>query len=165
MKYTHGMRVTCKIKGEEIKDAKISIGSLGRIYICQNIKNGTDTIDKLGYKYSWCIDSGTNLDLEMSSTTDLKPAEITWSTLQEGDEIKNVFGRIHTVLGICGKIIFLSYTGDKNRCASYYTAEELKNDGYTIVQPTPPEPEIKEITLDEIAEKFGIDVKNVRIKE
>jgi hypothetical protein len=48
-----GDRVTCKINGIEITDAKISVDTDGDLYICQNVQNGIDAQDKLGYKYSW----------------------------------------------------------------------------------------------------------------
>ena len=51
----HGMRVQCEIMGEKIKDAKISIDSNGYVFICQNVKDGTYTENKLGYKESWLI--------------------------------------------------------------------------------------------------------------
>ncbi len=51
----HGMKVTCKLKGIVIDDAKISIDSEGAIFICQNEKSGSGTNNKLGYDYSWNI--------------------------------------------------------------------------------------------------------------
>jgi galactitol-specific phosphotransferase system IIB component len=51
----HGDKVTCNIKGQRIDDAKVSINERGSIFICQNIKKGSGTPDKLGYEYSWNI--------------------------------------------------------------------------------------------------------------
>ena len=48
----HGVSVQCKINGEFIDDAKISVGD-PHIYICQNIKCGDTADDKLGYSCSW----------------------------------------------------------------------------------------------------------------
>lgn len=53
----HGMRVTCKIDGKEISDAKISMEG-DSMYICQNVLSGSGCKDKLGYKYSWFVTSG-----------------------------------------------------------------------------------------------------------
>lgn len=48
----HGTRVTCEIEGTKIDDAKIAIEN-ERYFICQNLEEGSEVEDKLGYKYSW----------------------------------------------------------------------------------------------------------------
>jgi hypothetical protein len=50
----HGKKVTCKIWGDFIDDARISVDD-GIVYVCQNIKMGIYCNNKLGYKYSWYI--------------------------------------------------------------------------------------------------------------
>lgn len=54
-KFFHGDAITCTIEGTVIDDAKISILSDASFYICQNQKRGSSTLDKLGYRYSWCF--------------------------------------------------------------------------------------------------------------
>lgn len=49
----HGMRVRCKIFGEQVNDAKISVNADGTIYICQNMRHDSWATDKLGYRCSW----------------------------------------------------------------------------------------------------------------
>jgi len=122
MKFKHNQRVTCEIKGEKITDAKISIDKNGRYFICQNKIEGSDAEDKLGYKHSWWLDR----DFTSSFVTNLKPALKDWDSLQEGDEIKDDSGDVRTILGICGKVIFLSACCDKNQFGYGYTKEELK---------------------------------------
>jgi hypothetical protein len=55
----HGMSVTCRIDGNEIADAKISISKNAwgedRYFICQNMCGGSPASDLLGYKHSWSI--------------------------------------------------------------------------------------------------------------
>lgn len=51
----HGKKVTCKIQGEYIADAVISVGKAENVYICQNIFDGSDAEDKFGYKHSWAV--------------------------------------------------------------------------------------------------------------
>lgn len=77
-KFHHGQRVTCKIMGLVIKDAKISFSidktvdsREKRYFICQNYKQGNDAVNKLGYKYSWILDD----DFEDPSVRFLKPAK------------------------------------------------------------------------------------------
>ncbi|MFA7663079.1 MAG: hypothetical protein WCX88_04155 [Patescibacteria group bacterium] len=59
-KFKHGQKVECSIGGVTIKDAKISIDESGTPYICQDYKHGSDTENKLGYKYSWELDEDFN---------------------------------------------------------------------------------------------------------
>lgn len=49
-----GMRVTCNIDGTDITDAKIQIEN-EYFFICQNKEEGIDCDDKLGYLYSWKV--------------------------------------------------------------------------------------------------------------
>lgn len=69
MKFTHGQKVTCNIDGIEITDAMISIDDKGVPYICQNEIKGAITDNKLGYEYSWQL----NTDFTEFSLTNLKP--------------------------------------------------------------------------------------------
>ena len=49
-----GKSVTCEIEGVEILDAKIKVED-GRVYVCQNEKNGNQASYRLGYDCSWII--------------------------------------------------------------------------------------------------------------
>ena len=151
----HNQKVTCEILGIKITDARISIDKDGTPYICQNEQLGAYTEDKLGYKYSWLL----NNDFTQSAVTDLRPAEKDWDTLQVGDEIKIPFEK-RTVLGVCGRVIFLSWPGDKDHYSNGFTKEELIEIGYKIVQDATP---IIEISLQDIADLKGVDVKSIKI--
>lgn len=61
LKKLHGVKVSCKIKDRYIEDAKIAVEK-NSIYICQNVKDGSDAKDKLGYTYSWIISGGCSGD-------------------------------------------------------------------------------------------------------
>ena len=79
----HGRKVTCNIysnvKGykRSITDAKISVDDEGDVYICQNILEGNNADDKLGYEHSWIISDTSWGKYEDSSRgcTDLMLAE------------------------------------------------------------------------------------------
>lgn len=155
MKYTHGQKVTCEMDGMKIKDAKVSINKNGTIHVCQDIKSGTNEAENMfGYKHSWRIKNVSNL----------RPAEKSFDYPEVGDEYVERDGDSRFVLGVAGRVIFLSASYDKDKFIQGYTKEELIRDGYTIKQDTPIE-EVLEFTLDEVAEKFGIDSKKIRIKE
>jgi len=151
----HNQKVTCEIEGTKITDARISINKDGTPFICQNKQLGAHADDRLGYKYSWML----NRDFTHSSVKNLRPFEKEWDTLQIGDEIENILGK-RTVLGVCGRVIFLSWPGDKDRYYGCYTKEALIKIEYTIVRDTPP---IIEISLQDIADLKGVDVKSIKI--
>jgi len=66
-----GKKVTCKIEGTIINDAKIQKNG-AKYYICQNIKNGSLAKDLLSYNYSWSIETGSSINLKKNHITDLK---------------------------------------------------------------------------------------------
>lgn len=150
MKYKHGQKVTCKIRGKEVKDAKISINKDGEIYICQNINCCANADDKLGYKYSRCIGDGSEETLrEYYGVTDLKPALKSFDDPQVGDEYKDGYGRSRFVLGVSGRVIHMSSLFDKDKVDVGSTKEELIKHGFTIVQDEPEE-EVTEMTAEEV---------------
>lgn len=154
-KFNHNDRVTAEIDGTKILDARISIDKYGTPYICQNEKDGMDAEDKLGYKYSWGL---YNDFTNSSSVTNLRLAEKTWDTLEVGDEIEDKYGDTQTVLGVCGRVMFISYHDNKDEYSSGYTKEQLIKYGYTIVSPKVEE-EVDEITMEELCKELGRTVK------
>ena len=68
-----GKKVTCKINGKIIKDARLQMVG-DQYYICNNIVNGQNlSADlKLGYRFDWCISNGTAEDLHNNSIFNLK---------------------------------------------------------------------------------------------
>ena len=73
MKLEKGMSVTCKIHETEITDAKIQ-DEKGNFYICQNLMNGDECEDKLGYKYSWSVLDGSPFEVADHGVKNLQPA-------------------------------------------------------------------------------------------
>ena len=154
MNFKHGEKVTCKIEGEYINDARISIDSSGIPFICQNFRDGTRADDKLGYKFSWTF----------KGAQDVKHALKSFDYPEVGDEYKDSSGNSRFVLGVAGRVIFFSRVNDFNLSDTFFTKEELINKGYTIVQDTP-EDDIIELTLEDIATLKGVDVKRIKIKK
>ena len=75
MKYKVGENVKCTIINTIIKDAKLQKFN-GNWYICQNKKDGSKCRDRLGYYYSWCINSGNKEDLECNEVYNLRLARM-----------------------------------------------------------------------------------------
>lgn len=81
-KYKHGQWFKALIKGVSCV-GRISINKNGDIFLCQNKQNGMQANNKLGFKYSWCINSGTDESLSLNeiillelSSTEPKPYKI-----------------------------------------------------------------------------------------
>jgi len=98
---------------------------------------------------------------------DLIPYQKTLDDVEEDDVLQNKNGDFTKVLGRAGKVVFVSRfweKGDEEKtCAqTFYSTQSLKDCGYSLVQDTP---EVREISLDEVAQKFNIPVENIRIKK
>jgi len=72
-----GSRISCNIGNKEIDDAKLQ-SEKGMIFICQNIVEGSECLNKLGYKYSWAIGEG-KLDDELIEYHNMKLKFLTQS--------------------------------------------------------------------------------------
>ena len=137
----------------------------GMVFLCQDLAAGHNCSNKRGYKYSWVVGSGTDRDLTGNSVTDLKlisPELEEYKDWQVGERIKNRDSE--------GEIIFRSgelviYKSTSSGAASNpYTPDELYKKGWRIV--SEPEKEVMvELTMEDIAAKFKIDVKTLRIKD
>lgn len=157
MNFKHGDRVKCTINGADIEDARISIDKDGTPFICQNEKGGWYADDTLGYKFSWQL----NDDFTDDDVTNLRLAEKSFDYPEIGDEYKSICGGSRFVLGVAGRVIFLSSRKDKDTFSYGTTKEHLMKYGYTIVQDEPNE-ESTEMTLEEIEKLVGKKVKIIK---
>jgi len=103
-----------------------------------------------------------NKDFISSYVFDLKPAEITWDTLQEGDEVMDCYGVKRIILGVCGKVFHLSYGEGRLKFYCNTTKQDLIEYDYTIVQPTPVTPEPTKMTVAEICKALGKTIEIVK---
>lgn len=156
MKFKHGDRVKCTIEGVDIDDAKISIDKDGTPFICQNKKDGWNAEDKLGYEYSWALSEEFN----NSNVTNLRSAKKSFDYPEIGDEYLDAKGNSRFVLGVAGRVIFLSSPVSKDDFYCILTKEQLIILGYTIANDKPKE-EPTEMTPEEIGKLVGKKVKIV----
>ena len=94
--------------------------------------------------------------------SDLAPVVKTLETLEVGDVVLNQDKLKRTVLAILPNLYGLSYLNDPKGFSSWHTLHELQEE-YTLKDAT--EPVTTELTLEAIAEKFGLPVDEIRIKE
>jgi len=87
---------------------------------------------------------------------------ITWDTLKWKDVVIDEDGEERLVLGVLNDLVFLSGCDVFNVAGTWYLIQELQEKGYTIKQATPVDK--LELTLEQVAEKFGIEVGNLKIK-
>jgi len=89
---------------------------------------------------------------------------ITWDTLKWKDVVVDEDGEERMVQGVLNDLVVLSFIGDFKRYYGIYHKQQLQKSGFTIKQTTPPAEKL-ELTLDQVAEKFGVDVTNIKIKK
>lgn len=87
--------------------------------------------------------------------------EKTMENLQVGDILLNQNDTECEVFAVLGKVVIVN-DGDDDKYTATYIIEELINDGWQVKGT---EPEVKEVTLEEIAEKMNIPVSQLRIKD
>ena len=145
MKFKIGQKVKIIKNLSSISSANDEIGKIG-------------TIERviIGFNYPYCIKGIKNAWCD----EELELVEKSWDTLEVGDEIKDDNGYSRWVLGLCGRVIFVSDLNNKDANAGSYTKEELIRYGYTIVQPKEEEtPEIPEYTMEEAIKIVGHNFK------
>ena len=87
---------------------------------------------------------------------------ITWETLKWKDVVVDGVGDERMVLRVENDLVDVSGYGDFDTHGTTLHRKELQKKGYTIKQATP---EKLELTLEQVAEKFGVDVTNIKIKK
>ena len=148
----------------------------GKVFLCQNEINGADAKDKLGYNYSWSADRGSAEDLARKNIHDFQLIPITpeeieaYKEWQVGDRIINGMAptNVCEVIFRSGELVVFKYPN--GMASDNYTCDELHRNDYRLVPPEQDAPEeekpsARELTMDEIAEKFGLPVDRIRVKK
>ena len=143
-----------EIKVGQIWERK-EVGTYGEKYF-EVIKVAGSIIYMLIRNSNWEIlsrESGTKYGLEEAFTPS--------SHYKCGDILVNMHGNERKILGICGEVYFMSYENNFNKTASGQTKQELDDMGFKLKS----SPSKLELSMNEIAEKFGIDVGSLKIKK
>ena len=169
-----GRRFRCKIKETPVK-GRIRVEN-GNVYLCQNKQEGVEAKCRFGYKYSWDVSSGSDKHLAYNDVSDIvlipsTPDEIeSYKDWQVGDKVYCKEDIVIPPLSLYGEIIFRS--GElvvpkfNDRAPYVFTCNELYKRGYRLdIEPLSEEEKTVEISMDEIAEKWGISKDQLRIKK
>lgn len=145
----------------------------GKYYLCQNERNGSSCKNKLGYKFSWVVGEGKASDLQRNAVRKLRMQPMSKEesdqekVFDEGDVLVNnevpnseviIDGKIGETL-ICRSISMDALTMGEPFLSH---SEKLFNYGWRLKR-IEEEPKLVEMSVREIAEKFGIDPKVLKI--
>src|SRR3990167_4571899 len=85
--------------------------------------------------------------------------ESTWDNLQVGDVIEGEYGDNAKVLAVIGDVFLRSGWNSMNTAYYWVTKKEAQRNGWKLQQPI----QVKEVSLEEVAEKFGVPVEKIKI--
>lgn len=162
-----GRKFKATIKGIQC-EGEVSVVD-GCVFLCQNKVEGASCSDKRGYKFSWKVATGSSDELSfngvgMFSLPPRTASEIAeYKDFQVGDKISKG-DCTWNVIFRSGKLLVCENEG--GNATHNYTCDELYNSGWRLVaEPEPEDDSIVELTIEEIAEKFGINPDKIRIKK
>jgi len=161
----NGRKFSAKIKGDYV-EGLIRVED-GRVYLCQNKRDGADCDDKLGFKYSWSVRDGSRDALDDTGITDLRLCPMTAEQIEDykdwqiGDKITYDTETLEVIFR-GGELVVCKDSDDE--ALSNYTCNELHKCGYRLVV-EPEKEEIIEVTMDEIAKMKGVPVERLHIKK
>jgi len=133
----HGMRVKCEINGTKIDDARLSIDDYGKVFICQNLKDGQSVDNRLGYRYSWKFSfKNENIANWISGITNLESIEDSGS-MRVGDIVIDNEGFERKVLEVLPNMFAYSYILDSyinnvEGFANWITFSKAKKSGWKL---------------------------------
>ena len=160
-----GRKFSAKIRGTYV-EGLIRVED-GRVYLCQNKKDGADCGDKLGYRFSWQVWNGSRDALDDTGVTDLYLYPMTAEQIEDykywqiGDKITDNIETLEVIFR-GGELVVCKNSDDE--ATHNYTCNELHKCGYRLVV-EPEKEEIIEVTMDEIAKMKGVPVERLHIKK
>jgi len=169
--FISGQKFSAYIRGKYV-EGKIFISPSGRIYLMQNSKDGGTPRGQVqfGFKYSWYIGDGCDESLKWSEVYDLKLfATDEW---QKGDLVKykpHEKSFKYEVAEVYGCMVFLKLL-NKELSSIFIktvigTQKDFEVSGFIRIEEDKPKEETFTYSMQDIADKLGIDVKKLKIKK
>ena len=108
----------------------------GRVYLCQDKRDGVDCDDKLGFRCSWCIKRGTPEDMKRFGVNVSDPEIVprdpeTYKGWQVGDIVRRTRLETLEVIFRSGELVVLK--SEEGPASSNYTCDELFKSDYRLV--------------------------------
>lgn len=156
------LKVGDKVKAEDgypTSNVGIVMGINGKGIVTVKFRNWHGGHDGLDYGNTVNC-HGSGWFMSESYLTKLSKKEASMLSIDElsvGDVLVND-GDERTVLAICGKVACLSLVDGSEEVSDWWTAKELNEEGWKLKD----EEEPKEMTVAEISEKLGYEVKVVK---
>lgn len=155
----NGRFFSAKIQGDKVI-GRIRV-ECGRVFLCQNKKDGASCEERLGYKYSWVVGDGSEEKLAGNNVSCFKLTPLTaeeiekykdWQVgniLELLDEHEKAFDERHEVIFRSGELVVLK--NKDGEASENYTCDQLYKYGYRLVpQEEDGEKEITELTDESI---------------
>lgn len=161
----NGRKFTAKIQGVDVT-GRIRVED-GSVYLCQDVKDGEDCADKLGYNFIWKVGDGSAEILAFNNFTDFRLHPITakeikaYKDWQVGDKLAEGCFTIEVIFRSGELVVCKNEDGE---ATGVYTCNELYGRGFRLVA-EPEEEDIVEVTMDEIAKLKGVPVERLHIKK
>lgn len=130
--FKEGMEVTCDFNGVTMKDNLELHFDEGLWFV---VKLDDDKKD-----WHW----RTNVN----NVTNLQPKHRTIDDLECGDYVVDYFHNKRKCLGKCGEVYFMSSINCSEKFDIIWTIQRIKDNGYTLYQPTEEKEEVKETDID-----------------
>lgn len=162
MKFYDGMLVSGEIGGKKVERGALRQVGKDMWVFCQDVV-GWLAVGGKRFSKAWDF-SMTDYENGDSDVKNLRPLYTTdVRDAYVGARIKGKKGKVSTVLGICGECIFISIADASRRAsANVYSFYDLIKYGFTLVPPEGsegPKKAVKEVTMAEVCERFGAEVK------
>lgn len=166
MKLKPGMFVSCTFRGERVPNAYLGGSGDGELILYNNVSGWVthNAVEAQGYRYGWHFSPDAP---GIAGITDIRVLDRKLEDgLEVGDIVVNTSGTTRKVLAVLGDAVLLS-SGDRHaRAGAWWTVAELKERGDWLNSEPPTETdETTELTIEQIAEKFGLKPEQVRIKK
>lgn len=165
MKLKPGMFVSCILRGQRVSKAYLGGSKFGSLVLYNDAYGWSNNgMEAPGYRYGWYFPPD---DPGNEEITDIRVlGRKIEDGLEVGDIVVNISGTTRKVLAVLGDAVLLS-SGDRHaRAGAWWTVAELKERGDWLNSEPPTETdETTELTIDQIAEKFGLTPEQVRIKK
>ena len=138
----------------------------GRVYLCQNEKDGIGCLDRKGYFYGWVVDDGSAQALSSHDVTDFRLHPLTRSEFdaykdwQIGDQMTDGSASLEVIFR-SGKLVICE--DSEGHASGPFTCDELYADGFRLVPEDVKDSAPVYVTLEEIAARVGVSVDRIRI--